>query len=79
MILIRFEILPGVLMRLLPALCPTINFHSQQILDIQNVNSAAILSLSLSSLIFQSDNILLTKAGDTRDVCNSLLRAVTFI
>ena len=59
-------------------LCPTINFHSQQILDIQNVNSAAI-QLSLSSLIFQSDNILLTKAGDTRDVCNSLLRAVTFI
>ena len=50
MILIRFEILPGVLMRLLPALCPTINFHSQQILDIQNVNSAAILSLSLSPL-----------------------------
>ena len=49
MILIRFEILPGVLMRLLPALCPTINFHSQQILDIQNVNSAATLSLSLHS------------------------------
>ena len=64
-------------MRLLPVLCPTINFHSQQILDIQNVNSAA--TLSLSTLIFQSDNILLTKAGDTRDVCNSLLRAVTFI
>ena len=63
MILIRFEILPGVLMGLLPVLCPTINFHSQQILDIQNVNSAATLSLSLSlsTLIFQSDNILLTK------------------